>query len=376
MNKFSDKNNKTTQSLRLYLFIAAPLLVWLILFFVQNKKPLYFVGPDSTKVKDILRLTAYNDAGTNGVSEIQLTETDPVVTYRYKLKPSSTFPYIGISFSKKDSSFFDLSGYDYFKIKIKSTNGTRVPLTVTSYIPDYSHSGNHLSYRNSQYVLTINKEYSEILVPFKNMETPDWWYANNNKTEKDFDAPDFSKTYTVQFGNCINIKQEKEDTITIEEISLHPDLRPFYILSVVFLLLYFGSGALLLYARRRVRKTEVNFQYEKIDAINHLEKEEKAVFGFITSEYSDPELTIIDVQNAVGLHERKISAIIKNKTNLNFKQFLNKLRIAEAKRLLSSTDLQVSEIAFKVGYGNASHFNRVFKTSENCSPNDYRKAEL
>ena len=84
-------------------------------------------------------------------------------------------------------------------------------------------------------------------------------------------------------------------------------------------------------------------------------------------------LTIIDVQTAIGIHERKISAIIKKKTDLNFKQFLNKLRIAEAKRLLLETDLQISEIAFKVGYGNASHFNRVFKLSENCAPNDFRK---
>ena len=75
----------------------------------------------------------------------------------------------------------------------------------------------------------------------------------------------------------------------------------------------------------------------------------------------------------MGIHERKISAIIKKKTDLNFKQFLNKLRIAEAKRLLLETDLQISEIAFKVGYGNASHFNRVFKLSENCAPNDFRK---
>ena len=46
------------------------------------------------------------------------------------------------------------------------------------------------------------------------------------------------------------------------------------------------------------------------------------------------------------------------------------------KRLLRETDRQVMDIAYKVGYGNISHFNRVFKEAENCSPNEYRKISI
>jgi len=124
-----------------------------------------------------------------------------------------------------------------------------------------------------------------------------------------------------------------------------------------------------------VPQANINFNYEKVESRNHQDKEEEAVLNYLYKEYTQQELTVIDVQNATGIHERKISTIIKKKTGLNFKQFLNDLRISEAKKLLTSTTLPVSEIAFKVGYSNASHFNRVFKASAECSPNDYRKEQ-
>jgi len=65
--------------------------------------------------------------------------------------------------------------------------------------------------------------------------------------------------------------------------------------------------------------------------------------------------------------------ILKKVSGLPFKQYLNRLRLEEAKRLLTQTDLQVSDIAYKVGYGNISHFNRVFKDHLGISPNDFRK---
>ncbi len=374
MSRDSEKNSSVVKPYQKYIFILTPFLLIGLIFLFLYKKPLYIIrsGPGASTAG--MSLTPYDDRSREGHSQIKvLTNTSSNISYQYILKEGFTFPYIGISFTQKDSSLFDLSAYDDFRIKIKATAGTRVPVTITSDIPGYSNPALDLSYRNSQSVLTVSDQLNELSVPIKNFETADWWYAANNKTEKDLDAPDFSKVLTIQFGNCINIKKEVEDTITIEEISFHVNLFFFYMASALFTVLYFIVGLLFFYRKKKVSKTEINFQYEKIDVVNHLDKEEEAVFGFITSNYFNPELTIIDVQTSIGLHERKISAIIKKKTELNFKQFLNKLRISEAKRLLSETDLQISEIAFKVGYGNASHFNRVFKSTENCSPNDFRK---
>jgi AraC-like DNA-binding protein len=359
---------------KLYIFIVVPFLIIGIVFFILYKKPLYVSSANPEEKKFDLSLVGYNDIYQKGNSTIQFgKEASGKINYSYTLKEGAPFPYVGILFSKKDTSLFDLSDYDYVRIRIKASSGTRIPFTITTNIAGYSKKENDLTYRNNQYVLTTTNKETEIIAPLEKFETPDWWYTTYNLTEQKLGAPDFSMVKTIQLNNCINLKKNVKDFVEVEEISFHTDLQSFYIFSGIFLLGYFGLGFLFFNKKKAVAKKEVNFKYEKIEVINHLDKEEAAVFGFITSNYSNPELAIIDVQTAVGLHERKVSAIIKNKTELNFKQFLNKLRISEAKRLLSETDLQISEIAFKVGYGNASHFNRVFKSSENCSPNDFRK---
>ncbi len=55
------------------------------------------------------------------------------------------------------------------------------------------------------------------------------------------------------------------------------------------------------------------------------------------------------------------------------KQYFQKLRIDEAKRLLESTSLSVDDITEKVGYLDVSSFRRLFKREVALSPTEYRK---
>lgn len=55
------------------------------------------------------------------------------------------------------------------------------------------------------------------------------------------------------------------------------------------------------------------------------------------------------------------------------KQYFQKLRIDEAKRLLESTALSVDDITEKVGYLDVSSFRRLFKREVELSPTEYRK---
>lgn len=66
------------------------------------------------------------------------------------------------------------------------------------------------------------------------------------------------------------------------------------------------------------------------------------------------------------------SRLIRKKTGLTFPQYLNKIRLAEAKELLRSSNLDIKKIADTVGYNEASHFNRIFKKTLGLSPSKYR----
>jgi AraC-like DNA-binding protein len=52
-----------------------------------------------------------------------------------------------------------------------------------------------------------------------------------------------------------------------------------------------------------------------------------------------------------------------------------RLRIAQACRLLVSTDLKVPRICDEVGYTNLSNFNRQFLTETGVTPREYRRRE-
>lgn len=54
-------------------------------------------------------------------------------------------------------------------------------------------------------------------------------------------------------------------------------------------------------------------------------------------------------------------------------EYLQRIRIKEAKRLLVETALAVSVIAGKVGFSSPSHFTVWFKKEAGCSPRDYRE---
>ena len=54
-------------------------------------------------------------------------------------------------------------------------------------------------------------------------------------------------------------------------------------------------------------------------------------------------------------------------------QYLTRLRIGLAQKMLISTDKSVADIATEVGYDNISHFNNQFKKFVGASPKNYRK---
>lgn len=59
-------------------------------------------------------------------------------------------------------------------------------------------------------------------------------------------------------------------------------------------------------------------------------------------------------------------------TGMSLREYVNQLRIAEAKRLLLSTNKSVSEIAGEVGFDNISYFSTVFRKLCGMSPIDWK----
>ncbi len=84
----------------------------------------------------------------------------------------------------------------------------------------------------------------------------------------------------------------------------------------------------------------------------------------------DPVLE--DAAKSAGLSREYFSTVFHSITGRTFKQYLNGLRVERAKELLKNTDEKIIEICHTAGFGDVSHFNKMFKKSVGLTPTDFR----
>ncbi len=97
------------------------------------------------------------------------------------------------------------------------------------------------------------------------------------------------------------------------------------------------------------------------------------IIDYIDRNYS-MNITLKDLSRIVGLSPQYICRIFKECMNMRPFEHLAKKRIFESKKLLTETDLTITEISKAVGYNDCSYFCVVFKRQEGVSPADYRVA--
>ncbi|MBT4968293.1 MAG: helix-turn-helix transcriptional regulator [Bacteroidetes bacterium] len=63
----------------------------------------------------------------------------------------------------------------------------------------------------------------------------------------------------------------------------------------------------------------------------------------------------------------------KKKTNLTFMEYVKKVRIGLAAKMLIETEKSVTQICFDSGYNTLANFNHYFRSVMDCTPSEYRK---
>ncbi len=70
-----------------------------------------------------------------------------------------------------------------------------------------------------------------------------------------------------------------------------------------------------------------------------------------------------------------LSHLFKRITGYTIIQYLTMCRLSVARKLLSETDLSITEVVYATGFSDCSNFSRLFKREIGCSPVDYKKQE-
>ena len=73
----------------------------------------------------------------------------------------------------------------------------------------------------------------------------------------------------------------------------------------------------------------------------------------------------------VGLSENYFTVYFKEKTNENFKTYVQNLKMKKAKEHLKTTNIMISELSSMLGYEDYRSFNRAFKKDTGMTPSEY-----
>ncbi|MBR1742675.1 MAG: AraC family transcriptional regulator [Lachnospiraceae bacterium] len=87
-------------------------------------------------------------------------------------------------------------------------------------------------------------------------------------------------------------------------------------------------------------------------------------------------VTLASLADFFHYSQPHLCTLIKKHTNHTFSSLIKDLRLSNAVKYLTETDLKIGEIADAVGYNSADHFSRIFRNSYHMSPSDYRKLYL
>ena len=88
------------------------------------------------------------------------------------------------------------------------------------------------------------------------------------------------------------------------------------------------------------------------------------------------ELSIKEIASASGLSESRASHLFCQYMGQSIHKYLIKLKISNAKELLTDTTLTVSQISDMVGYSDPLYFSRMFKHEMGVSPTAFRNLVL
>lgn len=96
------------------------------------------------------------------------------------------------------------------------------------------------------------------------------------------------------------------------------------------------------------------------------------IFAYVDQEYMN-KIKMETVANLVNMSYYSFSKFFISHTGKTFPGYVNEVRLTQSKILLTTTGMNITEIAMEVGYFSTSRFIQRFKESNQMTPQQFRK---
>ena len=97
------------------------------------------------------------------------------------------------------------------------------------------------------------------------------------------------------------------------------------------------------------------------------------ILSYCTEHYTG-DISVQSIADALYISQSYVSKIFANNLKYSFREYINELRIQNARELLQNSNMRIVDIMFACGFKNQSSFNRVFRSHCGVSPREYKNS--
>ncbi|MDB9743923.1 AraC family transcriptional regulator [Fibrobacterales bacterium] len=308
----------------------------------------------------------------NGKSKIKLNSNNQ---FEFTLNEGFEWPFAGIEYKLSDSNnvCLDLNYIENIKLKIKSDVEAQIVLSIKTWEEGRTRPNLWSSYRLLSKRLEVYPGENTLNIPIQLFQIPDWWRILNKVP---WNSSELFLNKFCMAELIVSDKAGTKGTIHIQQIATlgTTPLQKIILIPIGFLLLIINVFVVIhLFKQNRQLKSkrETILSVEKIKTISP--NEWNKIQEMLIAHFQDSLLNLEKLSSLTSIPTTKITKIIKEKTGLTFRSFLNSLRLTHAKKLLTESNEQVAQISKLCGYNSIPHFNRTFKNEFQMNPGEYRK---
>ncbi|WP_262732377.1 MULTISPECIES: AraC family transcriptional regulator [Gaetbulibacter] len=229
------------------------------------------------------------------------------------------------------------------------------------------HIGNHLSYFNNSQLLLIGPNLphngftdrltingSQTLIQFK----PDFLGTHF------FNIPEMERINNLfersKKGILFGVKTKKKLGDKIERFAKKEGFKKILVLLEILHTLAKAEDYTLLNADGFAFETEAQ-DSAKIDII----------FKHVNQNFTE-HISLDEIADKVSMTVPAFCRYFKKVTGKTFTKFVNEYRVVHATKLLSESQISITDVCYECGFNNFSHFNKVFKEVTGKSASKYR----
>ncbi|HEX5055098.1 MAG TPA: helix-turn-helix domain-containing protein [Gammaproteobacteria bacterium] len=325
------------------------------------------------------------DQRMGGSSSVSVIDDIYSLDFEYRLSNAIKYPhvYTMLAFAEPGSTenLADLSRFTTTTFKVKCSARNVLGFYVHTFDKNVTNPADFPSYRIASALFSCHEQWSDVEIDLRYLKVPRWW---QDMAHVDISNQDYwlNQVLAISFVASWQGAADTPARVKIGELTLHGrNWRYVWFFGGLLALIWIGfagwlfrryTRSLIVEVENKLKKDRPLIAYKKLTIEPHRNKEKSQVLHFMATQYRNPDMSLEFAVESLGINRTKINELLKDELGMTFGTYLNKLRLAEAARLLSQQDSpNVAEVARQVGYINASYFNKLFKSEYGCTPGTF-----